>query len=155
MKWSRTVEGSVVTSSNPLTYSTALRTSGLVATPDGGFLVQANDADNLYLIKKDANGDRVWSKIINPVIEGTNSGFRGLDLIQTADGDYMSFAGYYVTNNSQYTLVVKLDQNGTIIRIQSQSSLGSPSVNGNPPVGNPIYRHLALPDGGLIQNRSC
>ena len=145
------IEGSVVVSTNPLTYSTALRTSGLIATPDGGFLVQANDETNLYLIKKDANGNRVWSKVINPVISGARPGLNGLDLIQTADGGYVSSIGYSELDGRGYMVAVKLDQDGNFVWIRFLGSLSSPSINGLPPANNPTYRRLALPDGGFIQ----
>ncbi|WP_461049542.1 T9SS type A sorting domain-containing protein [Spirosoma arcticum] len=151
VKGSGLIEGSVVLSTTPLTYSTALRTSGLIATPDGSFLVQANDEANLYLIKKDANGNRVWSKVINPIIAGARPGLNGLDLIQTADGGYVSSIGYSELDGRGYMVAVKLDQDGNFVWIRFLGALGSPSINGLPPANNPTYRRLALPDGGFIQ----
>lgn len=149
VKWSGPVEGSVVTSTN----SPALKTSGLVPTADGGFLVQANDASNLYLIRKDANGNRIWSKIIAPSTYGsTTEGYTGVDLIQTLDGGYLSFATHYVEGYEPRTYLSKFDGDGNLISNREPT----PSVYYPPPLYQGptfrvIYRHLALPDGGYLQ----
>ena len=141
VRWSGPVEGS--DASSP---SMALRTSGLVPTPDGGVIVQANDTANLYLLKKDADGNRVWSKVINLVLLGPPSVPNGTDLIRTADGGYVSFV---VSRSEKYA--IKLDKDGNFIWSRGLGSSGAPSINGLPPKSNPTYRNLALPDGGFIQ----
>ncbi|MBC8153051.1 MAG: hypothetical protein H7Z72_09080, partial [Bacteroidetes bacterium] len=87
------VEGSVQINTSPVEYAPVLTTAGLAPTADGGFVVLANDATNLYIIKKDVNQNRVWSTVIAPSASQSNGErYAGLDILPTNDGGYHIFA---------------------------------------------------------------
>ena len=85
--------------------------SSVQQTTDGGYIITgsapsfANGDDELYLIKTDANGDSLWTKIF--------SGGRGSSVQQTADGGYI-IAGSTSSfgNGNEDVYLIKTDGSG-------------------------------------------
>jgi len=92
-----------------------------IQTSDGGYLIggytysfgtYAPDSGKAYLIKTDANGDTLWTKIY-----GGNGNELISYIIKSNDGNYV-FTGYsssYGTNGSADVYLVKIDGNGNVL----------------------------------------
>ena len=84
--------------------------SSVQQTTDGGYIITgsapsfANGDDELYLIKTDANGDSLWTKIF--------SGGRGSSVQQTADGGYIITGATFLGNGDDDVCLIKTDQSG-------------------------------------------
>lgn len=93
-----------------------LITSGGVPAEDGGFVVVASllrfpePGDDLYLLKVDKNGQKVWERTWE---EGTTAAY---DLIRTADDQYLIAASVGPANDTARALAdflfIKVDQDG-------------------------------------------
>lgn len=105
------------------------KTTGVVATSDGGFIVVGHskssdgdvnklyDSDDIWVTKYDSNGAIVWSKTI-----GGSEGDFAMNIIKTGDSNYV-IAGY--SGSSDHDLprnigmhdffIIKMNENGTII----------------------------------------
>ena len=104
------VEGSIQTGTSPVEYTKVVRTLALAPTSDGGFIVLANDALNLYVIKKDANQNRVWSTIL-----GNQTDYSGIDLVRTPDGDFLAFANHAIAGSLSNVTVSRIKGDGTLL----------------------------------------
>ncbi len=90
--------------------------SGGVEAPDGGFVVLASllrfpePGDDLYLLKVDKNGQKVWERTWE---EGTTAAY---DLIRTADDQYLIAASVAPADDTARALAdflfIKVDQAG-------------------------------------------
>jgi len=85
----------------------------VMQTADGGFIFTGSSnssgagADDVYIVKTDADGNELWSKLY-----GTESADCGYSIDQTTDGGYI-VAG---TNNGYQDLyLLRLDENGDLI----------------------------------------
>lgn len=90
-----------------------LTTAGLAPTRDGGFVVLASDATNLYVVKKDANQNRIWSTII--ATPSTGQTYAGLDVLPTDDGGYLVFASHSVSTFLAALTVAKVNSVGAVL----------------------------------------
>lgn len=81
-------------------------------TTDGGYIVIGTtwsfgaDSGDVYLIKTNAHGDTLWTKMY-----GGTGWFEGLSGQQTTDGGYV-VTGYYWHNGDQYVSLVKTNASG-------------------------------------------
>ena len=107
----------------------------VVETPDGGFFVAGhNDVSRAYLVKLDANGNKLWEKTLynqNNPFESTTALCAG----QTVDGRLL--VGGWCPGVPNYSLVMCLDQNGVILWSKQSDYAG---VN---------YAFAATPDSGF------
>jgi hypothetical protein len=111
-------------------------------TSDGGYIVSGGTRGILvnyswvYLIKTDANGDTLWTRIIK--INDYNS---GAEVIQTTDGGFViTGASTTLAGNADVSLI-KTDSNGNILWVKS--------------IGDPAYTESGYSvkqttDGGFI-----
>ena len=116
LRLSGIIEGSTLISSSPVQYSPVLKTAGLAPTADGGFVVLANDATNLYILKKDANTNRIWSTNIAASDYQSNADqFVGLEILATSDGGYLVFASHRLAGYLTTIYVAKTNSVGTVL----------------------------------------
>lgn len=88
-------------------------------TSDGGFILcgTVNEANTtaavsqtrIYLLKLDATGNQLWSKMI----ETTNPAY-GIDAVQTNDDGYLICGHEYSLNKKYNTLIIKTDEKGNV-----------------------------------------
>ena len=105
-----------------------LAVSGVVS-PDGGFVVLASllrfpdSGDDIYMIKVDTNGNKVWDRTWE---EGTMLAY---DLIRSADDHYLIAASYAPADDTAHSkadfLFIKVDQQGQDVWI---SKFGDPDM---------------------------
>jgi hypothetical protein len=132
--WSQTFGGQV-----------NLITSGGVPAADGGFVVVASllrfpePGDDLYLLKVDKNGQKVWERTWE---EGTAAAY---DLIRTADAQYLIAASIAPADDTARDmgdfLFIKVDQAGQDVWV---SQFGDPKM-----IDHPVLV-IQTPDGGYI-----
>ncbi|MBC8152636.1 MAG: T9SS type A sorting domain-containing protein, partial [Bacteroidetes bacterium] len=143
------VEGSVQINTSPVEYAPVLTTAGLAPTADGGFVVLANDATNLYIIKKDANQNRVWSTVIAPSASQSNGErYAGLDILPTNDGGYHIFATHLLATFLPSLQVTKVNSVGTIL--WSKEVLGQERINSNGTSARGFTKVVPSPDGNYL-----
>jgi hypothetical protein len=87
-------------------------------TTDGGYIICGTAASfdtsnySLYLIRTDANGDSLWTKIIK---DGINS-FNGINVQQTTDGGFVITGNYYYYMPTNYNIyLTKIDSSGNLL----------------------------------------
>ena len=87
-------------------------------TSDGGYILagytislSSNNWSDIYIIKTDANGEVLWSKIIGDTLDEYAS-----DIKQLPDGNFI-IAGYGRVNSPNHydALLIKIDQDGNVI----------------------------------------
>ncbi len=94
-------------------------------TTDNGYIFSANIytnssvTSNIYIVKTDALGDTLWTKIISGPAS-SNSG----SIKQLADGNYI-FTGSSSSGVDTDAILIKLSQNGTIIWSKRYNSTAS------------------------------
>jgi len=106
-----------------------LLASGGVEAEDGGFLVVASllrfpePGDDLYLLKVDSNGQKVWERTWE---DGTTAAY---DLIRTADDQYLIAASVTPADDTAHAMVdfllIKVDQQGNEVW---SSQFGDPTM---------------------------
>ena len=119
--------------------------SGGVEAPDGGFVVLASllrfpePGDDLYLLKVDKNGQKVWERTWE---DGTTAAY---DLIRTADDQYLIAASVAPADDTARAvadfLFIKVDQAGKEVWV---SQFGDPQMIDYP------WVVTQTPDGGYI-----
>ncbi|RMG60740.1 MAG: T9SS C-terminal target domain-containing protein [Calditrichaeota bacterium] len=84
-------------------------------TADGGFIITGykglfgeNDLSDLYLIRTDANGDTLWTRVYADPVKRQ----KGYAVRETSDGGFV-ICGYIDFPGN--VLVMKVDQNGTLL----------------------------------------
>lgn len=112
--------------------------TGVVSTPDGGFIVigdtKSSDGDifkeheqnEIWVIKLDANGEKVWSKTIG----GSDNDY-GMSIIATTDGNY-AIAGYSASSNGDVPnnlgmhdfFIAKISGDGNLIWSKNYGFMG-------------------------------
>ncbi len=107
------IDGPVQISTSPVEYNRPTGTAGLAPTSDGGFVVLANDATNLYVIKKAANHDRVWSTILKT--STPTDLYTGVNILPTNDGNFLIFAIHSISGNAGNTNLTKVNSAGNIL----------------------------------------
>ena len=88
----------------------------IISTQDGGYLLcgmtksSGAGLNDMYVIKMDENGNKIWDKIIGGSgVDNTNS------IIETLDGGFAIIGSTSSFSSSNDVYVVKLDSNGQII----------------------------------------
>ena len=146
------IEGSIQTGTSPVEYTKVLSTAGLVPATDGGVIVLASDATNLYVIKKDANQNRVWSTILAPLANqaNTESYGSGTALLPTTDGNYIAFAGHGLTGFVSNVTAFKFNSSGTILWSRDVFTPQTSPTGGGCPNFQGYNKVAASPDGSFL-----
>lgn len=103
---------------------------GILQTDDGGFLIagtrynSGNQNDLLFLIRTDAGGDTLWSKLIREL----QMTYSGSQVIQTADQGY-AVTGIKGGGNSFVPYLLKLDSSGNLLWNKSYLWFASEHIN--------------------------
>lgn len=85
-------------------------------TTDGGYIfsgyttVKGKNGTPMYIVKTDANGNKLWEKSIG----GSSNNDCGYRLIQVSDGGFFVFGDYAVSGESS-SCIVKLDAQGNML----------------------------------------
>ncbi|MFI5218338.1 MAG: T9SS type A sorting domain-containing protein [Bacteroidia bacterium] len=83
--------------------------SSVKQTTDGGYIIGGNGFGGGYLIKTNAYGDTLWTKIYN-------GGISTHSVLQTIDGGYILFGGSYSGGAGSLDMVLlKTDTNGNLL----------------------------------------
>ncbi len=78
-------------------------------TSDGGYIAAGNAADNLYLAKTDANGNKQWDK----EFQGPDAGqVNGFSVQQTSDGGYIVVGEVEASSGEWNMYLIKTDASG-------------------------------------------
>lgn len=91
----------------------ATRTWGLTATNDGGFVVLAENGTDLFIVKKNALNNFVWSYILKT--NTTSEIYRGVNILPTPDGGYLVIALHSVVGNAGNTNITRLNSAGGVL----------------------------------------
>lgn len=104
----------------------AIRTAGLAPTSDGGFMVLASSGNTLFVVKKNAINNLVWSRSLKT--STASDAYTPVEILPSPDGNFLIFAQHHVATFGPNTNVTKVDGNGTV--------LWSRDVFTNPPLRN-------------------
>lgn len=107
--------GSVIWSKINQSQNNSNSFSSIKQLQDNSFIliggVRVNNSYFQYLVKKDANGNTIWEKLI-----GENNGYskRGFSVFQTSDRGYMIYGSIYYSSCNSALLISKTDSLGNL-----------------------------------------
>ncbi len=118
------------------------RTYNVLETPDGGFISCGHGNSfgkgwNIYLIKMNANGDTLWTKIIGDTVKAEYI----YSLEPTADGGYIACGDKMMSDYSSNAYLIKFDSD---FNIQWEQNYGQPKI------GESGNWAVQTPEGGYI-----
>ncbi len=117
----------------------------MIETYDGGYLITGTNEDNsnpreVYLLKVDVNGNKLWDKKIGPAIWKW-----GQSTVQLSNGNFIS-TGYQTFSGYPNILAIKTDNSGNLIWEKTYGNVGIHDFG---------YSIKADNDGGFIIVGNC